>query len=267
MYRRASALMIAALVGLGAGAGVGAQEQPMPLTWVNLVEVQPAAGRQYVEMVERYDKAILDSLVEDGTFISWGLGRHVLGPPGVDYALWATAPSWAALGTGVAAFEKARSEMSSDEMQEMMEGFASAVKEGSREIQIIRHLVFEADEDAAPPKYLRLAAYTVDEGRWDDAMKMYETYLEPVYGSLLSSGAVSGYGVAVPAVHGGEDFTHEAWIVFSDLGALDEVEGAFMRNESEAADGEMVARKAAFMGMMEPGTHYDRLLRIVMSSE
>jgi hypothetical protein len=244
-----------------------AQDGPPPLTWVNTLEVHTGAGQQFMQMVREYDAPILEQLAADGTIMSWGVGAQMAGPPGLDYAMWVTVPSWASFAKVEQAFDEARSSMSEDDMASMIETWKTAVKEGSDHAQIIRHVVFEADPDAAPPKYLRLSVYTAKPGAGSDMMKMYEAYIQPTYQSLLDDGVIGGYGVAMQAVHTDSSWTHEAWIVCDDFADMDAIDQAFMQADAEASEGEMAAREAAFMAMGDYAAHYDRLLRVVMPGE
>ena len=58
-----------------------------------------------------------------------------------------------------------------------------------------------------------------------------------------------------------------AFGTFSDLANLEQVEKAWEEAYKETSKGDGVARKAAYMKMMKPGTHYDRLIRVSKKSE
>lgn len=243
-----------------------AQDGPPPITWVNTLQVNGGEAHTLESLFDQFDKPILDKLLADGEILSWGFGYQMVGPPGVDYAMWATMPNWGTVSTVEAAFEKARKAMSKDEMKAMAEGWTAAIKDGSDRTEIIRHLVFKPNMDAPPPKYLMLSAYTVKPGMGEDATKMYKGFVGPVYDSLLESGAIGGYGLAVPAMHTQTDYSHEGWVVFGDTAALDAIDAAFMQDEADTSDGDKVARDAALESMFDTDSHYDRLIRIVATN-
>jgi len=245
---------------------VAAQEEPMLLTWVGMMKVKPGAGPQFEQAFEKYNKPLFDQLVADGKALSWALGYELAGPGGYDYAMWITMPGWAGMGTVEAAFDARYEGMSEEELGAMIADWVAAIEPGADQTQLLRHTVAKSvpDEDF---KYLRLSAYTVKPGHGGDVMKMYKSFNVPIYDQLLESGVITGYGMAQQAVHSDSSFTHEAWITFNDLGNLEKVQKAFMEAEAEVSEGDELARDLAYMKMIEHGTHYDRLIRVMMHSD
>jgi len=254
------ALVIAALILLPTLAA--AQEGPMPLTWVDTFKVKPGAGPQFEKLFEKYDKPLCDKLVADGNATSWGLGYELAGPGGFHYAYWVTMPGWAAMGAVEAAFDEVYEGFSEEEFAE----WTAVMEPGTGQTQLLRHTVFKATPDA-DWNYLRLSYYTVKPGHGDDLMKGYKSFWVPIYDQLLETGVISGYGMAEQAVHSDSSFTHQAWITFSDLADLDHLDKAIEEANEEVSEGDSVARKIAFMKMVEPDAHFCRLIRILMQSE
>ena len=245
---------------------VAAQEGPMPLTWVGMFKVKAGAEPQFEKAFEKYDKPLFDQLVADGKATGWGFGYELAGPGGYDYVLWITMPGWAAMGTVEAAFDARYGEMSEEELAAMFEDWNSAVEHGTEKFQLLRHTVFQANPDA-DYNYLRLGAYTIKPGHGGDVMKMYKSFMVPIYDKLLEDGVISGYGMVEQAVHSDSSFTHESWITFNSLADLENYEKAFMEADAEVSKGDGVARELAFMKMVKHDSHFDRLIRVSKRNE
>jgi hypothetical protein len=101
--------------------------------------------------------------------------------------------------------------------------------------------------------------------------KAFDKYNKPLFDQLVADGKASswamGYELAEQAVHSDGSFTHEAWITFSELANLDKVDQAIEKAFSEMSAGDEVARKIAFMKMVKPESHFDRLIRVWKHSE
>ncbi len=257
-------LVAAALILLPSVAA--AQEEPTLLTWAGTVNVKPGAGPQFEKAFDKYNKPLFDQLVADGKATSWAVGYELAGPGGYDYVIWITAPGWAGVGDVEAAFDSQYEGLSEEELAEMIGDWTAAIEPGDDQTLLLRHSVFKANPDA-DWKFLRTSHYTAKPGHDGDLMKMYESVWVPIYDKLLESGAISGYGLAEQAVHSDGSFTHEAWITFSALANLDKVDQAIEEAFAEMADGDAVARNIAFMKMVNPEAHFDRLIRVWKHSE
>lgn len=257
-------LVMAALILLPTIAA--AQEEPMLLTWAGMVNIKPGADPQFEKAFEKYSRPLLDQLVADGKATSWALGYELAGPGGYDYVMWVNALGWAGIGGIEAAFDSQYEGLSEEGLAAMIEGWAAAIEPGNDQTLLLRHTVFNASSDAES-KYLRLSHYTVKPGYGGDLMKMYKSFWVPIYNQLVETGVISGYGMAEQAVHSDSSFTHEAWITFSSLAALDKVDQAIEEAWAEVSDGDGVARKIAFMKMVKPEAHFDRLIRIWKHNE
>jgi hypothetical protein len=243
-----------------------AQEEPALLTWAGMVNVKPGAGPLFEKAFEKYNKPLFDQLVADGKATSWAMGYELAGPGGYDYVIWINAPGWAGIGNIEAAFDSQYEGLSEEGLAEMIEDWTAAVEPGDDQTLLLRHSVFKANPDA-DWKFLRLSHYTAKPGHGGDLMKMYKVFWVPIYDKLLETGAISGYGVAEQAVHSDGSFTHEAWITLSALANLDEVDQAIDEAFAEMAEGDEVARNIAFMKMVKPEAHFDRLIRVWKHSE
>lgn len=243
-----------------------AQEEAMPLTWAGLFNVKPGADMLFEKTFDTYEKPLLDQLVADGKATSWALGYELAGPGGFDLVVWINAPGWAGIGDIEAMFESRYEGMSEEDLATMIEDWTAAVEpEGDRTL-LLRHKVFKGNPEAEF-KYLRLSHYTVKSGHGDDLMKMYKSFVAPVYDQLLEAGVISGYGIAVQAVHSDTSFTHEAWVTVNSLSNFDEVDKAFDEAWEEISDGDGVARDIAFMKIVQQDSHFDRLIRVWKQSE
>lgn len=243
-----------------------AQEAPEMLTWVGMFEIKPGADMQYEKAFEKYDKPLLDQLIADGKAVSWGLGYELAGPGGYNYVIWITVPGWAGFGAVEAMFYERGQGMEEEELAAMIEAFVAVAEPGSQRTQLLRHEVFEANPEM-DYKYLRLSAFTVKPGHGSEFLKGYKSFAAPVQAQLLESGVIAGYGILDQAIDSDSSFTHETWITFSDLANLDAYEKAFDEAYGEISDGEKMARKIAWMKLVDPDAHFDRLIRVWKHSE
>jgi hypothetical protein len=143
----------------------------------------------------------------------------------------------------------------------MIEDWAAVIEPGAEQVQLLRHLVVNANPEA-DNKYLRLSYYTTTPGHGDDLMKMYKSFWVPIYDRLLEAGVIGAYGMVEQAVHSDSSFTHLSWFEVNSLADLDEVDKAVAEASAEVSEGDGVARKLAFMKMVEPDGHYCRLIRV-----
>jgi hypothetical protein len=264
-FRLTSVIVTATLVCMPLAAAAQ-EEEPMPLTWAGLFNVKPGADLLFEKTFDTYEKPLLDQLVADGKAMSWALGYELAGPGGFDLVIWINAPGWAGIGDIEAMFESRYEGMSEEDLAAMIEDWTAAVEpEGDRTL-LLRHKVFKADPEA-DFTYLRLSHYTAKAGHGDDFMKMYKSFAVPVYDQLLETGVVSGYGMAVQAIHSDTSFTHEAWVTVDSLADFDSIDKAFEDAYAKISDGEGVAREIAFMKMVQHDSHFDRLIRVWKQSE
>jgi hypothetical protein len=242
------------------------EEEPKPLTWAVMIKIKPGTDLQFEKFFETYNKPICERLVADGTAISWALGWELAGPGGYHYVFWINAPDWAGIGKIEAAFDARWEGVSEEEVAQMIAEWTEFSEPDGEQAQFLEHTVFKANPDA-DWKYLRLTAVTVKPGHGGDVVKMWKSFWAPVYDQLLESGVIAGYGMVEQAIHSDSSFTHESWITFNDLANLDQFEKAFEAAYEQISAGEGVARETAFMKMLEPESHFDRLIRVWKKSE
>ena len=245
---------------------VTAQDEPELLTWAGMVNVKPGTSPQFEKAFEKYDIPLFEQLVADGKATSWAIGYELAGPGGYDYVFWINAPGWAGIGDIEAAFVSRYEGLSEEELGAMIEDWTATIEPGDDQTLLLTHSVFKANPDA-DWKFLRLSHHTAKPGHGGDLTKMYKSIWVPVYDQLLETGVISGYGMAEQAVHSDSSFTHEAWITFDALADLDKVDQAIEEAYSEMSAGDGVARQIAFMKMVTPEAHFDRLIRIWKHSE
>jgi hypothetical protein len=242
-----------------------AQEQPKLLTWVGFVNVKAGMDPMFEKAFDKYQAPLLNQLVADGHAASWGLGYELAGPGGYDYVVWINMPGWAGMSAVEKAFDDRYEGMSEDDLKGMMEEFVTSTEDGDQPTQLLRQQVF----NSAGPEYdyLRLSTWVVKPGHGGELMQMYKDYAQPVYEQLLADGTITGYGLIEQVVHADSSFTHETWITLKDLADLDAVEAAFMAADDEVGEADHMARKLAYMKIIDPSSHHDRLLRVWKRSE
>jgi hypothetical protein len=105
---------------------------------------------------------------------------------------------------------------------------------------------------------------TVNPGKGGAAVKMYKEYNAPTYEQLLKAGVISGYGVAVPDMHVGGDWTHAFWSMFSDLSQIDAIDTAFEAADEARGDALNETIDTAWREMHDMDAHWDSLMSISM---
>jgi hypothetical protein len=176
---------------------------------------------------------------------------------------WVTAADWTGMGKVEKAFADSRKAMKEDELEAMMESFLGATVPDKETSSVVRHVVFNGTPGGSP-KYLMRHVYKVNPGKGGAAVKMFKEYNAPTYEQLLKAGVISGYGVAVPDMHVGGDWTHAFWSMFSDLSQIDAIDAAFEAADEARGDALNETIDTAWREMHDMDAHWDSLMSISM---
>ena len=85
-----------------------------------------------------------------------------------------------------------------------------------------------------------------------------------IYDPMMADGHVLSWGVGQPINHlPGDDWTHVEWVTFSGWAAVDAFMGAFMAMQMAKSPEEMMADQEEWYSLVEPGSHYDQIVRHV----
>lgn len=254
---------VAATVLVAAAIPAAAQANDGPLTWILSVQVKPGKTADLKAAAEKYDKPVLDKLTAEGAIDSWGLACQVIGPPGGSCFYYVTAPDWAAMGKLDKAFSDDRKAMKAAERKAMMDSVMADTEPEKEVSSIIRHVVFHA-VPGGDVRYLMQHVYRFKPGEGEEAGKLFKEYIAPTYQKLLDAGVILGYGLAEPEMHSGAGWTDTSWIVFSDMGKLDQVDKAFDDAMKARGKGLNDMINATFMKANVPEAHFDSLAEVLL---
>jgi len=262
-HRSALAACVVMIGMVFAALPAAAQEASEPITWLIDVTVKPGKFKELEAASLKYDKPVLDALVANGSISSYGLACQMVGPPSESCMFWVTAADWSGMGKVEKAFENSRKAMKEDELKAMMESFLGATVPDKETSSVVRHVVFNGTPGGSP-KYLMRHVYKVKPGKGGAAVKLYKEYNAPTHEKLLKAGVISGYGVAVPDMHVGGDWTHAFWSMFSDMSQIDAVDAAFEEADEARGDALNETIDAAWREMHDMDAHWDSLMSISM---
>lgn len=264
MRHRSALVACVVVIGmLAAALPVAAQEMGEPITWVISVTVKPGKFSELEKATEKYDKPVFDSLVANGTILSWGFGRQVIGPPTESGTYWVTATDWTAMGKVDKAFEDNYKTMKPEDAKAAMTAFLGATVPEKESSWVVRHVVFNGTP-GVKPNYLARHVYKFKPGKGQTAVKMFKEYNAPVYDKLLAAGVISGYGVAVPEFHDGSGWTHTIWATFSEMSQMDAMDKAFEEAEKARGDSLNETLMSNWIALHDMDAHWDSLMKISM---
>ena len=253
-------VLFAGFATIGLASSHEAPEAPI-YVWINQLTAKPGQGDALVELLKK-DAEILDPLVESGAAVEWGIAipaTHSGGDSGIRYQ-WISYVGWAGADQFMQAFMSRMQAMSEDERKAMAAEWETVVEPGSHADTINRSVHVGAGSPGRM-SYIHLSYQTAKRGKGGDAMKFYKENVAPVYDKLVADGAILNYGLHVPEVHQGEDWTHMGWVATEDLAARDAATAAFDAQISSSPE-EGMKWKNAVMDFFE-STPYNQILVVV----
>jgi len=237
---------------------------PEPLTWLSYVQAQPGQSGPLTQNLAKNGAKIYDGLMADGHILSWGVTMPVNHRAGDDWNVmeWVTFRDWAAVDSFMQAFMAAQMAKSPEEMMAEQKEWQSLVVPGSHHDEIVRHQVYSVSGETRPA-YINLGYQTARPGKGQALAKQYKEWGDPTMKKLLEAGAITGYGFATPAVHGGGNGTHILWYAMSNLAARDAVSAGF--DAAAEARGPEAQKEAMtkFAETVDITAHHDRIFMIV----
>lgn len=251
------------LVALAVGVPAAAQES-MPLTWVAYTRVKPGKTQDWVKAGLKYDKAILDPLVAEGSILGWGYAVRATHRPDYEWNVltWVNAPNWAGIGKWMNATMQAMQARSAEENAEVMAMFSELEEEGSHFDEVVR--AGFANSNGERPNFIYAGQFTAKPGMGSTATALFEEAIGPIGEKLLAAGTLNGYGLHLQELHGQHQpdegaWSHRAWYSFAELGALDALQAEFQAVQTS----EFNARRAETFDF---SAHHDDLL-VVLHAE
>jgi hypothetical protein len=242
---------------------VSAQDDPSSYIWINYVKAKAGQGEALTQTMIEEDSKIFNPMVDSGAALDWGIGLPVIHDEGVPYShvQWIVFSGWAGADAFMGEFMKMQEARSEEERAALQAKFEAATEEGSHADDIYRIVHIGPGEDR--PGYINLGFYTAKPGKMGDAKTFYDDIAVPVYDKLKADGAINSYGLAVPAIHRGDEYTHMGWYSSANLATRDVVEGAFDAAEAARSEEENEAIGERWLETFDPKGHEDQILLVV----
>ena len=257
-------ILTLALAALLAVPGIGmAQDEQTAYIWINYMKAKPGQGDAMVALTIEEDSKVFNPLVDSGAALDWGLAMPMLhdGNDPYSHVEWIVFSGWAGADAFLGKFMEMQQSRSEEERAAMMEKYEAAVVDGSHSDDVYR-IVHSAPGEAGPT-YINLGFYTAKPGKESEAKEFYDDVAVPVYDKLKADGAINSYGLAVPAVHRDEAFTHMGWYSSADLATRDVVSTAFDAADAARSEADNEAMGKRWAETFEPDGHMDQVLMVV----
>lgn len=245
---------------VGAIAIADSHEETPIYVWISLVKAKPGqsealTGQMIQEGIKNYDP-----LVESGAAADWGVAMPIVhdGNDPASHVEWVSFMGWEAVDRFMGAFMASRQAMSPEEMALMDQQWDSMVVEGSHHDQINRSIHIGQGAPAGA-SYIHLAYFSSKPGKSGEVKEVWGEFAAQIYDKLVADGEIINYGLHVPTIHRGEDWTHMAWYSSTGLAARDAVGGAFDAAEAARSEEEAKAWSSRMMETFEMD-HEDQIL-------
>ncbi len=235
-------------------AAATAQDTAPWTTWVFLYKAKPDKGDQLVDLIKTHFGKEIESQIAAGTILGWGIASRSNYDGGYTHVEWVSHPNWTAMASSEESFEGAWEAMEKAEKEAIRRSFDEVLEERPHN-RVIRTVVRRAEGWDRPPKYLVMGEYRARPGKWSAGTALYKEFV-PIYEKLADDGEITGYGMAVPALHDKGGWSHWTWIALERLAGMDAVDAALSDYVTEEFD----ARRAE---IFDPAGHHDQLWRIL----
>ncbi|MGH9509918.1 MAG: hypothetical protein ACRD2M_08275 [Terriglobales bacterium] len=247
--------LFAFAVVLLAAVSVAAQEM-RPVSYVAEFQIK-SGSTDWINLIKKYDKPMLDKLMADGTVLAWGLDVVVIHRgEGVTHRIWVVTRDYAGMDKVVAGFN-AINVTPEDRARYLEVANLSNLHE-----HYMRSILLNVPE--APPAarpYRTYSRVKVKPGKGSEWRKLFEKYNKPVLDKLVADGAIHSYGVDVEDFHTEDPGWHWVWVATTNLAAFDKIDAA---NE-KLSETERAAIALEFENVTEAGAHRDYLYRTVVT--
>jgi hypothetical protein len=251
---RRSPLPIAVV--LLAAVSVAAQEM-RPVSYVAEFKINRSEAAEWINLVRKYDKPMLDKLMADGTVLTWGLDAVVVRrEESVTHRIWVVSADYAGMDKVIAGFNAMRTPPK-DVARYLQIANLSALQE-----HYVRSILFKMTD--VPPTVRPYRSYSgtkLKPGKVSDWQKLFDQYNRPVLDKLMADGIIYGYGVDVEDFHTDDPGWRWVWVVTPNMAAFDKIAAA-NEKRSEAT---RAAVAQEFENVIEPGAHRNQLYRTVVT--
>ncbi|HUK12587.1 MAG TPA: hypothetical protein VLW17_04725 [Thermoanaerobaculaceae bacterium] len=122
-----------------------------------------------------------------------------------------------------------------------------------------------ASAQSAPSAITIVSLFKAQPGKGDTLVDLFKKYDKPVVDKLLADGTIVDWGIGVPYIHTGSDWTHAFWITAADWAHHAMVDKAFEASEKARKEDENKKIDEALRAALVPDTHRDLVFRNVVA--
>ena len=255
LERCALALILGLVLAAGAVAGPAPkpqqsmpEKQPAVYTYGSFFGVPRANWAEYEKNEEKARKTY-ESLVADGSLISWGEGalevhEGLTAPTHVD---WMSSMSVAGILKALAAFRGPAAP--SGEINYTMHADA-----------LIMSTNYNGKAGAGPSKYLLVQEWTAKPGQGEELLALFNKHRKPDLDALVADGTISNYSLSTELIHTDAPGSVTLTVEFPSAEAIDKF---YSQIESIQVKNPLFG--TAFSSVTQGSEHRDHLLRITDS--
>lgn len=233
MPRKLFVLGLAVVLASISTIAVADSHEPSVYVWINLLRAKPGQGDALMAMMMEEDAKVFDPLVESGAALEWGIAIPVVHPDTATHVEWVTFAGWEGADRFMQDFMAKQQSTSDEDRKATGDRWAALVEPGSH-ADVINRSVVLGTLTLSRPSYIHLAYFTAKSGKEREAVGMFEQF-NPIFDQLIADATILNYGMHVPAMHRGEDWTHMGWWTSKNLSARDAVSSAFESPDNQEA--------------------------------
>lgn len=260
MKRGLALATLFAVLALSLGAPVAATDHeepapPEPILWISFLKSPPGGGQALIQNIIAEDSGIWGQLLADGKIVEWGIAQPIThrGDDPYNVAEWATFTSWEAVDAFVAGFMAKQAAKSPEELAASREAYLSVTVPGSHYDYV--NEVVHAATNGERPGYISVGFQRARPGHERDLTELWQTHVQPMYEKLMAEGAIQGFGLFTPALHGDPSWTHASWSAMPGLAGISAQNKAFAEIQPEAI--------GRLMEVADWEAHWDEILAVV----
>ncbi len=234
--------LFALAVVLLAAVSVAAQEM-RPVSYVAEFRVKPGpAAADWINLVRKYDKPMLDKLMGDGTVLAWGLDTVVLHrEEGITHRIWVVTADYAGMDKVFAGFNAINT------APEDLARYLEVANLSNYHEHIVRSILLSVPQAPSPVRpYRTYSGVKVKPGKGSEWRTLFERYRKPVLDKLVADGAIHSYGVDVEDFHTEDPAWRWVWVVTTNLAAFDRINAVFDAANEKRSETERAAIEGEF---------------------
>jgi hypothetical protein len=165
-----------------------AAQEVRPVWYVAEFKIRSSDATQWINLVRKYDKPMLDKLMAEGTVLTWGLDAMVIRrEDAVTHRIWVVTPDHGGMDKVIAGFNAMKTP------PEDVARYLEIANLAALQEHYMRSILFKVTD--VPPTarpYRAYSAIKVKPGKGSEWEKLFETYNRPVLDKLLAEAARPG---------------------------------------------------------------------------